>query len=365
MTPARVTVVEVGPPRRPSQNEAAIVPTTAKVRFIEMLAAAGLPVVEATSFVHPAAVPQLADADQVLPAIARRPGVRYPVLVPNMRGMERAIAAGADAVAVFTAASEAFAQANIRMTIAESLEAFAPVLATARAAGMWTRGYVSTAFGCPYQGEVDPTAVADVAVALRELGCDQISIGDTIGVAEPDAVGRVLSPLLERLPAELLALRLHETRGRAIDNAEAVQLGITTFDASASGLGGCPFAPGAPGNLATETLVSWLHGLGIETGVDEALLLDASAYIRSQLGPTTRRSSRSPCARRRPGGRGRRSRSPGSCRPRPSPASPRRRRCACRPATASARGMMKNWLPLVFGPALAMASDAAARCAWS
>jgi hydroxymethylglutaryl-CoA lyase len=284
VTPARVTVVEVGP-RDGLQNEAAIVPTAAKVRFIEMLAAAGLLVVEATSFVHPAAVPQLADADQVLPAIARRPGVRYPVLVPNMRGMERAVAAGADAVAVFTAASEAFAQANIRMTIAESLEAFAPVLATARAAGMWTRGYVSTAFGCPYQGEVNPAAVADVAVALHELGCDQISVGDTIGVAEPDAVGRVLSPLLERLPAERLALHLHDTRGRAIDNAAAgLQLGITTFDASASGLGGCPFAPGAPGNLATETLVSWLHGLGIETGVDEPALLEASAYIRSELG---------------------------------------------------------------------------------
>jgi isopropylmalate/homocitrate/citramalate synthase len=283
VTPARVTVVEVGP-RDGLQNEAAIVPTAAKVRFIEMLAAAGLPVVEATSFVHPAAVPQLADADQVLPAIARRPGVRYPVLVPNMRGMERAIAAGADAVAVFTAASEAFSQANIRMTIAESLEAFSPVLAAARAAGMWTRGYVSTAFGCPYQGEVDPAAVADVAVALDELGCDQISVGDTIGVAEPDDVGRVLSPLLERVPVERLALHLHDTRGRAIDNAEAgLHLGITTFDASASGLGGCPFAPGAPGNLATETLVSWLHGLGIETGVDEPALLEASAYIRSKL----------------------------------------------------------------------------------
>ncbi len=283
MTPAHVTVVEVGP-RDGLQNEVAIVPTAAKVRFIEMLAAAGLPVVEATSFVHPAAVPQLADADQVLPAIARRPGVRYPVLVPNMRGMERAIAAGADAIAVFTAASEAFAQANIRMTIAESLEAFAPVMSAARAAGMWTRGYVSTAFGCPYQGEVDPAAVADVAAALDELGCDQISVGDTIGVAEPDDVGRVLSPLLERVPAERLALHLHDTRGRAIDNAEAgLHLGITTFDASASGLGGCPFAPGAPGNLATETLVSWLHGLGIETGVDEPALLEASAYIRSQL----------------------------------------------------------------------------------
>jgi hydroxymethylglutaryl-CoA lyase len=283
VTPDRVTVVEVGP-RDGLQNEAAIVPTAAKVRFIEMLAAAGLPVVEATSFVHPAAVPQLADADEVLPAIARRPGVRYPVLVPNMRGMERAVAAGADAIAVFTAASEAFAQANIRMTIAESLVAFGPVMAAARAAGMWTRGYVSTAFGCPYQGDVDPDAVADVAVALAELGCDQISVGDTIGVAEPDDVGRVLQPLLERLPAERLALHLHDTRGRAIDNAEAgLRLGITTFDASASGLGGCPFAPGAPGNLATETLVAWLHGLGIETGVDEPALLEASAYIRSQL----------------------------------------------------------------------------------
>jgi hydroxymethylglutaryl-CoA lyase len=283
VTPARVTVVEVGP-RDGLQNEVAIVPTAAKVRFIEMLATAGLPVVESTSFVHPEAVPQLADADQVLPAITRRPGVRYPVLVPNMRGMERAIAAGTDAIAVFTAASEAFAQANIRMTIAESLEAFAPVLATAHAAGMWTRGYVSTAFGCPYQGEVDPAAVADVAVALAELGCDQISIGDTIGVAEPDGVNRVMLPLLERLPAERLALHLHDTRGRAVDNAAAgLHLGITTFDASASGLGGCPFAPGAPGNLATETLVSWLHGLGIETGVDEPALLEASAYIRSQL----------------------------------------------------------------------------------
>jgi hydroxymethylglutaryl-CoA lyase len=284
VTSARVTVVEVGP-RDGLQNEAAIVPTAAKVRFIEMLAAAGLPVVEATSFVHPAAVPQLADADQVLPAIARRPGVRYPVLVPNMRGMERAVAAGADAIAVFTAASEAFSQANIRMTIAESLEAFAPVLQAARAAGMWTRGYVSTAFGCPYQGEVGPSAVADVAVALHELGCDQISVGDTIGVAEPDDIGRVLSPLVDRLPAERLALHLHDTRGRAIDNAAAgLRLGITTFDASASGLGGCPFAPGAPGNLATETLVSWLHGLGIETGVEGPALLEASAYIRSQLG---------------------------------------------------------------------------------
>jgi isopropylmalate/homocitrate/citramalate synthase len=249
-----------------------------------MLADAGLPVVEATSFVHPAAVPQLADADEVLPRIRRRPGVRYPVLVPNMRGLERAVAAGADAVAVFTAASEAFASANINMTIAQSLEAFAPVLAAARERGMWTRGYVSTAFGCPYQGAVEPSAVVEVAVALAGLGCDQVSVGDTIGVAQPDDVERVVSPLLERMAAERLALHLHDTRGRAIENAEAgLRLGVTTFDSSTAGLGGCPFAPGAPGNLATETLVAWLHGQSIETGVDESALADAAAYIRAQL----------------------------------------------------------------------------------
>jgi hydroxymethylglutaryl-CoA lyase len=283
MTPDRITVVEVGP-RDGLQNESATVPTPAKVRFIEMLADAGLPVVEATSFVHPAAVPQLADADELLPAIERRPGTRYPVLVPNMRGLERAIAAGADAIAVFTAASEQFAQANIRMTIAESLEGFAPMLAEARSRGMWARGYVSTAFGCPYQGTVEPAAAVDVAVALAELGCEQVSVGDTIGVAEPEAIDHVVSLLLERLPAERLALHLHDTRGRAIANAEAgLELGIATFDSSAAGLGGCPFAPGAPGNLATETLVAWLHGRSIGTGVDETKLEQAAAFIRRQI----------------------------------------------------------------------------------
>ena len=283
MTATAVTVVEVGP-RDGLQNEPVTLPADVKVRFIEMLADAGLPVVEATSFVSPAAVPQLADADEVLPRIRRRPGVRYPVLVPNMRGLERAVAAGADAVAVFTAASEAFASANINMTIAQSLEAFAPVLAAARERGMWTRGYVSTAFGCPYQGAVEPSAVVEVAVALAGLGCDQVSVGDTIGVAQPDEVERVVSALLERMAAERLALHLHDTRGRAIENAEAgLRLGVTTFDSSTAGLGGCPFAPGAPGNLATETLVAWLHGQSIATGVDEAALADAAAYIRAQL----------------------------------------------------------------------------------
>jgi isopropylmalate/homocitrate/citramalate synthase len=277
-----VTVVEVGP-RDGLQNEAAIVPTDAKVRFVEQLAAAGLRVVEVTSFVHPDAVPQLADADLVLPAVRRRKGVRYPVLVPNERGLDRALAAGADAIAVFTAASEAFANANINMSIAESLERFAPVLRRARAAGLWTRGYVSTAFGCPYQGAVDERDVVDVAVALRDLGCEEISIGDTIGVAEPGDVERVVTALLERLPPDRLALHLHDTAGRAIENVEAgLRLGIATFDSSAGGLGGCPFAPGAPGNLATETLVRRLHELGIETGVDEAAVAAATADLRSR-----------------------------------------------------------------------------------
>jgi isopropylmalate/homocitrate/citramalate synthase len=281
--PERVTVVEVGP-RDGLQNEAAVVPTDAKVRFVEQLAAAGLPVVEVTSFVHPAAVPQLADADQVLPAVRRREGVRYPVLVPNERGLDRALEAGADAIAVFTAASEAFAKANINMSIAESLERFAPMLRRAREEGMWARGYVSTAFGCPYQGAVEPQSVVDVAVALRELGCDEISIGDTIGVAEPDDVERVVTALLEKLPADRLALHLHDTAGRAIDNVEAgLRLGITTFDSSAGGLGGCPFAPGAPGNLATEELVQRLHELHIETGVDVAAVAAAAAELRAEV----------------------------------------------------------------------------------
>ena len=279
----RATVVEVGP-RDGLQNEPVTLPAEAKVRFIELLADTGLTVVEATSFVHPAAVPQLADADQVLAAVHRRAGVRYPALVPNMRGFERALAAGADAVAVFTAASERFSQANIRMTIAQSLEAFEPVLAAARERGMWTRGYVSTAFGCPYQGAVEPSAVADVAAALDRLGCDQISIGDTIGVAVPGDVPRVLGPVLERIDPGRLALHLHDTGGRALENAAAgLELGITTFDGSASGLGGCPFAPGAPGNVASEALVRWLHGQGCETGVDPDALAEAGAWVRGQL----------------------------------------------------------------------------------
>lgn len=283
MSDDHVTVVEVGP-RDGLQNEQRILAADAKVRFVELLADAGLPVVEVTSFVRPDAVPQLADAGEVLPRIHRRAGVRYPVLVPNMRGFERAAAAGADAIAVFTAASEAFATANIRMTIAESVEAFRPVVTAAREQGMWTRGYVSTAFGCPYQGAVEPADVARVAGQLAELGCDEVSVGDTIGVAEPPDVERVVTALLERLPAGRLALHLHDTRGRALDNVAAgLRLGIRTFDGSAAGLGGCPFAPGAPGNLATEALVARLHADGFRTGVDEPALARAAAYVRDQL----------------------------------------------------------------------------------
>jgi hydroxymethylglutaryl-CoA lyase len=278
-----VTVVEVGP-RDGLQNEAAVVPAGEKVRFVEALAAAGLPVVEVTSFVSPRAVPQLADADQVLPAVRRREGVRYPVLVPNLRGMERAEAAGADAVAVFTAASEGFARANVNMTIAESLRAFAPVLERALAAGMWTRGYVSTAFGCPYDGAVDPAAVAAVAGELAEMGCAAVSIGDTIGVGVPEQVPGVVAAVAERVPLDRIALHLHDTGGRAVENVAAgLTAGIRTFDSSAAGLGGCPFAPGAPGNVSTEALVRFLHREGFETGVDPDAVERAGLGVRRRL----------------------------------------------------------------------------------
>jgi isopropylmalate/homocitrate/citramalate synthase len=279
----RVTVVEVGA-RDGLQNEDALVPTDAKVAFIDALSGAGLPVVEVTSFVSPRAVPQLADAEEVLRRIRRRPGVRCPVLVPNMRGMARAEAASADAVAVFTAASEAFNTANIGMSIDESLAAFEPVLERARDLGWWRRGYVSTAFGCPYSGRVDVRRVVEVSASLVDLGCEEISIGDTIGVAGPDDVRRVCEALLARLPVERVALHLHDTRGRALENVEAgLDLGITIFDASAGGAGGCPFAPGAPGNLATESLCRRLEALGYTHGVDVPAVEAAATELRRHL----------------------------------------------------------------------------------
>jgi isopropylmalate/homocitrate/citramalate synthase len=281
--PARVRIVEVGP-RDGLQNEDALVPAEAKVAFVESLAAAGLPVVEVTSFVSPRARPQLADADDVFRRVRRVPGVRYPVLVPNMRGMERAERAGADAVAVFTAASEAFNERNIGMTIAQSLRAFEPVLERAAALGWWRRGYVSTAFGCPYSGAVDPARVVEVCDALLELGCDEISVGDTIGVAEPGDVRTVCDALLDRLPLERLALHLHDTHGRALDNVRAgLERGISIYDSSAGGTGGCPFAPGAPGNLATESLCAMLDRLGIEHGVDADRVAEAALALRARM----------------------------------------------------------------------------------
>jgi isopropylmalate/homocitrate/citramalate synthase len=283
MTVRDVTVVEVGP-RDGLQNEQAIVPADAKLELIDRLAAAGLPVVEATSFVSPRAVPQLADADEVMRGLRRAPGVRYPVLVPNTRGLERAQAAGATEIAVFTAASESFTQANIGMSIDRSLEVFEAVVGAARESGMWVRGYVSTAFGCPYEGAVDPAAVGRVAGALDAMGCDEVSIGDTIGVALPGQVPDVVGAVSAGVPIERIALHLHDTRGNALRNVDAgLELGVRTFDSSAGGLGGCPFAPGAPGNLATESLVEHLHTHGLQTGVDAAAAADAGAFIHRLL----------------------------------------------------------------------------------
>jgi isopropylmalate/homocitrate/citramalate synthase len=288
--PKRVRVVEVGP-RDGLQNEKAQIPTAAKIQFIDLLSAAGFDMVEATSFVSPRAIPQLADAGDVMAGIARRAGVSYPVLVPNQKGMERALAAGAQAIAVFTASSETFTQHNINATIAESLENFRPVLAMARGAGVPVRGYISTVFGCPYEGAVSPARVLDVAERLLALGVDELSLGDTIGVATPNQVVDVVTLLAGRVPLAKLALHFHDTRGTALANVlTGLQLGITTYDSSAGGLGGCPYAPGAAGNLATEDLLYLLRGLGIETGIDLEKVVEATSYLSSWLGhaPTSK-----------------------------------------------------------------------------
>jgi len=280
-----VRVYEVGP-RDGLQNEGAPIPTDDKLRFIGLLADAGLGEIEATSFVSPRAVPQLADADELMARLERRPGVRYPVLVPNARGLERAEAAGADAVAVFTAASEPFTRANINMTIAESIDAFRPVVQRARARGWWTRGYVSTAFGCPYQGEVAEAAVVDVSRRLLDLGVDELSIGDTIGVAAPADVRRVVGALVDAgVGTDRLAMHFHDTRGTALANATAaLEMGIRCFDASTGGTGGCPYAPGAAGNLATEDLVYLLDRERMRHGIDLEALLVAARHVSGVLG---------------------------------------------------------------------------------
>ncbi|HEY7125245.1 MAG TPA: hydroxymethylglutaryl-CoA lyase [Ktedonobacterales bacterium] len=288
--PKWVRVVEVGP-RDGLQNEKVQIPTAQKIQFIDLLSAAGFDTVEATSFVSPKAIPQLADASEVMADITRRAGVSYPVLVPNAKGMERAIASGVKAIAVFTAASETFTRHNINATISESIENFRSVVQMARAEGIWVRGYISTGFGCPYEGAVPPAKVLEVAERLTELGMDDLSIGDTIGVATPNQVVDVVTLLASRIPIAQLSLHFHDTRGTALANVlTGLQLGITTFDASAGGLGGCPYAPGAAGNLATEDLLYLLHGLGIETGVDLAKVVEATSFIAPLLGhaPTSK-----------------------------------------------------------------------------
>jgi hydroxymethylglutaryl-CoA lyase len=282
--PKSVTIFEMGA-RDGLQNEPAHVPADAKVRFIDLLSETGLRWIEATSFVSPKAIPQLSDAAEVFSRIRRAPGVRYPVLTPNVKGYERAKAAGADAIAVFTAASEAFTKRNINMTIDESLRAFAGVVSAAKRDGMWVRGYVSTAFGSPFGDAVSPAAVTAVAVKLIDMGCDELSIGDTIGVGLPSQVEELVPMLKQCIPLELIAMHFHDTRGTALANVyAALQLGVAKFDSSAGGLGGCPYAPGATGNLATEDLLYLLDGLGIATGVDLARLRAASRYIAGVVG---------------------------------------------------------------------------------
>ena len=283
--PREVRVVEVGP-RDGLQNEKALVPTEQKIRFIHMLAEAGLPVVEATSFVSPRAIPQLSDASEVMAGLERLPTTMYPVLVPNLKGMERALAVGVRDIAVFTAASESFTRHNINATIAESLDNFRPVIAQARQAGISVRGYISTVFGCPYEGAVEPRQVLRVARELLEMGVNELSLGDTIGVATPNQVIEVLDLLVNEshIPINRLAVHFHDTRGTALANVlMALQMGVTIIDSSAGGLGGCPYAPGAAGNLATEDLLYMLHGLGISTGVDLSRVVEATRFISSWL----------------------------------------------------------------------------------
>jgi hydroxymethylglutaryl-CoA lyase len=281
--PDRVTVVEVGP-RDGLQNERVEIATDVKVSFIDALSDAGLPVIEATSFVSSKAIPQLADADEVMRRIRRRSGVRYPVLVPNERGLERALAAGAKEIAVFTAASEEFNRRNINATIDESIDRFVHVLARAKRDSIRVRGYISMCFGSPFGDTITPKRVADVTQRLDALGVDEISIGDTIGIATPNQVADLVSLLTKHIDIARLAMHFHDTRGTALANVlAALATGISIFDSSAAGLGGCPYAPGASGNLATEDLVYMLHGMGIKTGVSLEGVVAASTLIAAAL----------------------------------------------------------------------------------
>jgi hydroxymethylglutaryl-CoA lyase len=281
--PKSVTIVEMGA-RDGLQNEHVTVATADKIRYIDLLSQTGLRWIEATSFVSPKAIPQLADAAEVFAGIRKAPGVRYPVLVPNLKGYARAREAGADAIAVFTAASEHFTKRNINMTIDESLATFADVVVSAKRDGVWVRGYVSTAFGSPFGDVVTPAMVVDVSRKLLAMGCDELSIGDTIGVGVPSQVDELTPALLKVVPLDKLAYHFHDTRGTALANLyAALQHGVHIFDSSAGGLGGCPYAPGATGNVGTEDVLYMLQGMGIQTGVDIAKVRAASRFIRSIL----------------------------------------------------------------------------------
>jgi isopropylmalate/homocitrate/citramalate synthase len=297
--PQKVRIVEVGP-RDGLQNEALRLPTDTKLEFIRMLADAGLKTIEATAFVSPKWVPQMADHAELMLALPRREGVVYPVLVPNLRGFESAVAAGATEVAVFAAASETFSQRNINCSIAESIDRFKPVFDAAQTTGVRVRGYVSCVLGCPYEGAVDPARVADVAGKLFEAGCYEISCGDTIGVGTPKATQQMIAVVAERVPLAKLAGHFHDTYGQALANIYAsLEMGIAVFDASVSGLGGCPYAPGAAGNVATEDLIYMLNGLGMETDVNLDRLMAAGAFICRALGKQTQsrvaKAKQQPC----------------------------------------------------------------------
>ena len=281
--PDFVRLVEVGP-RDGLQNEPGTVPTQVKVELIERLADAGLPAVEATAFVSPKWIPQMADHAEVLQRLRRKPGVSYPVLTPNLKGFEAARAAGAQEVAVFAAASEAFSKKNINCSIAESLERFAPVLIQSKISQIKVRGYVSCVLGCPYEGEVKPAKVAEVAGALFDMGCYEVSLGDTIGVGTPGKTKAMIEACARRVPLAKLAGHYHDTYGQALANIYAsLEAGVSTFDASVAGLGGCPYAAGASGNVATEDVVYMLHGLGIRTGVDFDKLVETGEWISGIL----------------------------------------------------------------------------------
>ncbi len=282
--PASVRIVEVGP-RDGLQNEKAIIATAAKIELIDRLSATGLRSIEATSFVSPKWVPQLADAAEVFTGIRRAPGVAYPVLVPNLQGYERARAVGVEEVAVFSAASEAFNRKNINASIDESIERFLPVLERARADGVKVRGYVSTVLGCPYQGAVPVADVVRVARRMHELGCYEVSLGDTIGIGTPAAARAMLRAVADAVPMAALAIHFHDTRGQALANILAcLEEGVAVVDAAVSGTGGCPYAPGASGNVATEDVVYMLEGMGIDTGVDLARLVETGRWLATVLG---------------------------------------------------------------------------------